>query len=65
METCSCPDNNENGRLPVGVTIWYVCCASDHDTYASRISLMYVHVGGGAWIVNIPGGAIESPGISS
>ena len=38
-----------------------VFCASRHDTYAYRWSFMYVHVGGGAWIFNIPGGAIESP----
>ena len=37
-------------------------CASGHDTYAYRMSLMYVHLGGGAWIFNIPGGAIESTG---
>ena len=39
-----------------------VFCASGHDTYAYRMSLMYVHLGGGAWIFNIPGGAIESTG---
>ena len=54
---------NQNGRLPVGVTVWYpVFCASGHDTYVYRMSFMYVHVGDGAWIVNIPGGAIESNG---
>ena len=36
---------NENGRLPVGVTVWHpiVFCAYGHDTYAC---IMYVHVGG-------------------
>ena len=48
---------NQNGQLPVGVRIWYsnVFCASGHDTYAHRMSFMYVLVRGGAWIVNIPG----------
>ena len=32
-----------------------VFCASGDVTYSCRISFMYVHVGGGAWIVNIPG----------
>ena len=36
--------------------------ASGDVKYAYRNSFMYVHEGGGAWIVNIPGGAIESPG---
>ena len=54
---------NQNGRLPVGATVWYpnVFCVSGHDTYAYGTSFMYMHVGGGAWIFNIPGGAIESP----
>ena len=39
-----------------------VLCASGDDTYAYQISFMYVHVGGRAWIVNIPGGAIDSLG---
>ena len=54
----------QNGRLPVGVTVWYprcFFCAFGHDTYAYRMSFMYVHVGGGDWIFNIPGGAIETP----
>ena len=37
-----------------------VFCVSSDDTYAHRISFMFVHVGGGAWLVNIPGGAIET-----
>ena len=47
---------NQNGWLPVGVTIWYpdFVRVSGHDTYAYRMSFMYVHVGGGAWIFNIP-----------
>ena len=39
-----------------------VICASGDDTYAYRILFMYVHLGGGAWFVNIPGDTIESPG---
>ena len=63
VKTCS-GSNNEDGWLTVGVTVWYcdVFCVSGDDTYAYRIWFMYVHVGGGAWIVNIPGGTIESPG---
>ena len=54
---------NQNGQLPVEVTVWHPrWFASGHDTYAYRVSLMYVHVEGGAWICNISGGAIESPG---
>ena len=54
---------NQNGRLPVGVTVWYpdVFCVSGHDTYVYRMSFMYMHVGGRTWIVNVPGGA-WSPG---
>ena len=61
---CEMGTLNQNGQLPVGVTVWYpnVFCASCHDTYAYRILFMHMHVGGGAWIFNIPGGAIESPG---
>ena len=53
---------NQNGRLPVGVTNWYpdIFCASGHYTYAYQILFMCVHVGGGAWIFNIPG-AMWSP----
>ena len=35
---------------------------SGHDTYAYPVSIMYAHVGGGLGFLNIPGGAIESPG---
>ena len=49
---CSGP-NNENGGFPVGVTVW-----SGDDTYTCQILFMYVHVGGGAWIVNILGNII-------
>ena len=43
---------NENGRLPVGVRVWYpdVFCASGDDTYAYQMSFMYVHLGGWGWI---------------
>ena len=53
---------NQNGQLPVGVTVWYtdVFCVSGHDTY--KMSFVDVHVGGWAWIFNIPGGAIQSLG---
>ena len=34
----------------------------NHDTYAYRMSFIYMHIGGGALIFNIPGGAIESAG---
>ena len=39
---------NQNGQLPVGVTVWYtdVFCVSGHDTY--KMSFMDVHVGGWA-----------------
>ena len=40
---------------------WSDSLVPTHDTYAYRMSFMYVHVGGGAWIFNIPGGATESP----
>ena len=43
----------------------YVFCASGDDTYAYRISFMYVHVGGGAWILNIPGDTMEVSGNDS
>ena len=48
---------NQNGRLPVGVTVWYPCvfCESGQDTYAYWMSFMYVHVGGRAWIFNMQG----------
>ena len=44
---------NQNGQLPVGVTIWYsnVFCESGHDTYAYQMSFMHMHVGGRAWII--------------
>ena len=46
------------------MTVWYldVFCASGHDTYVYQMSFMYMHVGGRAWIFNIPGGALESNG---
>ena len=54
---------NKNGGLPVGVTgTPDVFCASGHDVYAYRMSFMYVHVGGGAWIFNILGCDIKSDG---
>ena len=39
----------------------FVFCPSGHDTYAYKMSLMYVHVGGGALIFNIPGGRYKVP----
>ena len=39
-----------------------VFCVCGDGTYVYQILFMYVHVRGGAWIVNIPGGARESPG---
>ena len=38
----------------------WIFCASGDDTYACQILFMYVHVGGGAWIVNIPGNILIS-----
>ena len=43
---------------------FYVFCASGHETCANRMSIMSIHVGGGVWIFNIPGGATESDGNS-
>ena len=38
-----------------------VFCVSGHHTYACRMSFMYMHVGGGALVFNVPGSIIESP----
>ena len=40
--------------------VCWIFCASGDDTYACQILFMYVHVGGGAWIVNIPGNILIS-----
>ena len=50
----------QNGRFPVGMTVWYWRLVMIH--MHTQILFMYMHVGGGAWICNIPGGAIQSPG---